>query len=287
MNFEVGKATDLLTYLSPSPKWIRNRKGILVSGSDLRCDHHPTTFEKLGALIEGEATNTLLASDDFSSSYWGAGGGSKTGGFSAPDGSNNAVELKGPFSGVLARSVPGAGKAAGVCLAFFAKSASPDPWTFLIRNATTASNLAHSSINLLTGTVLSGPWQIEAYPDGWHRVWVEQETGFSDGDTVNCYYGESSGGGRADAIQLWGADLFDQPKISSHITTESTAVTRDADNITLPLDAFPWRDGDGTLTINGMIVAPILNDGEDALDLSAIAEAAGFTHLKSLLWLPN
>jgi len=88
------------------------------------------------------------------------------------------------------------------------------------------------------------------------------------------------------ALTLWGADLFDRPQASSHISAVASAADRAADDITLPLADFPWNGGSGTLKLNGATVTPILNGASDALDIDAMVAAASATHLKTLTWVP-
>jgi len=284
-----GNINDLLTYASPSTKWIVNKAGVLESGTALRCEYDPATGAPLGVRVEQQATNLASYSDDFTNAVWPVSTATKVGGQPAPDGSTNAVNIvmPSPVSSVWRRGISGAGKAGGNAVAFWVKSTDNWTWPFMLRNDTTGTNFAQGLINLSTGAA-TGAWTVEPYPDGWYRISFAQATGISAGDTISFYYGYTGGATPpvGTALRIWGADLFNVPSVSSHISTTTAAVTRAADDITLPLDAFPWNDGSGTLKLNGATVSPILNGAEDALDIAALAAAAGATHVKTLTWVP-
>lgn len=51
-----GDPNDKLQYQSPSIKYVRNRAGVLVPGTTMRCDHDPATGTGRGVRIEPQAT---------------------------------------------------------------------------------------------------------------------------------------------------------------------------------------------------------------------------------------
>ncbi|MBW3095653.1 phage head spike fiber domain-containing protein, partial [Pseudohoeflea coraliihabitans] len=61
-----GDPNDLVTYTSPSTKYVRNASGLLVAGTTLRTSHDENGDPE-GLLIEGATTNRFTYSEDANS----------------------------------------------------------------------------------------------------------------------------------------------------------------------------------------------------------------------------
>ncbi len=212
-----------------------------------------------GLLLETAATNLFTRSDDFANAAWEPGG-TRVGGFPAPDGSNAAVEITMPNSVVvLSRALTGAGVAGGVSGKFYVSSGEAFSWTsFLVRNETTATNLNARAVDFSTspsGTV-SG-WTVTPMANGWFEVAFTRTAGISAGDTVRIYYGNFGVNMNGRKLRIWGGNFFQSPTPGSPIPTGATAVTRGADvaSVAVPIGATTWEAvyGDADTVTGGAV----------------------------------
>lgn len=93
--------------------------------------------------------------------------------------------------------------------------------------------------------------------NGWYRVWASAvatataNPAFSvrtEIDNIGTYLGNGYSG-----VLLWGAQLEASTlgRPSSYIKTEASQVTRNADNVTLPVDRFGYNQAEGTVVFEG------------------------------------
>lgn len=283
----LGDVNDLLTYASPSVKYVTNSAGLLVPGTTLRCDHDPATGEPLGILVEGQRTNLLLQSSGFVEAPW-----TKIAATVEP---NSAMSPAGTLTASkLVESVTNAHHymnatlpiTSGVTyrLSIYAKAAERS-----VINIFTSGNLGGTAIRVdtSTGTIQSGVGIVKSVGAGWWRIELSA-TAVSTGSSLlyvalyngaGIYIGDGISG-----LYVWGAQAETGLFASSYIKTEGSQVTRAADNISIPLSAFPWNGGAGTLTANGAVVPPVVSGS--ALSISGVCFAEGITHLKTLTWVP-
>lgn len=187
-----------------------------------------------GMLVEAAGENLFTHSDDFTqTSVWGSTG-TRVGGQSAPDGSTNGVQITMPNAATtLLRVMTNGGRAAGISGRFFVKSSANVLWSFLVRNATTSTNLSVRNVNFTTNpSGTSAGWTVVPYPNGWWEVSFVQTMGMSDNDTMIIYYGNSGENFNGSVIQVWGADFFQSPTLSSHVPTTAATATRGLPAIT-------------------------------------------------------
>lgn len=273
-----GNINSLLTYSDPSQKYIW-QNGILVPGTTLRCDHDPATGEALGVLVEPAATN-LLKQSKCSGSPWavvnvvsGVSVVAVADADEAPDGSITATKLTFPVQPVGSNSV----------------------WRQNVSGLTNPTQLApscflraDSPLTVCLRAGFGGALQPCDLTTEWQRLETDPgsnaSTSFLFDISPKAFLNDTMSAEKV--VYAWGAQLEVGGAASSYISTDTSAVTRAADDITLPLTDFPWNDGSGVLTLNGSTVDPILNASEDALDIAAIVMAAEATHLKTLKWVP-
>ncbi len=212
-----------------------------------------------GLLLETAATNLFTRSDDFANSVWGTEG-SRVGGFPAPDGTNNAVEITLPNSAVtLARILAGAGSATGISGKLYVASIEAFSWTsFLVRNETTATNLNSRAVDFSahpSGTV--NGWTVTPMADGWFEIAFTRTAGISAGDTVRIYYGNSGVNMNGRKLRLWGGNFFQSPSPGTPIPTGASAATRGADaaSVVVPVGATAWEAvyGDADTLVGGTV----------------------------------
>lgn len=293
-----GDPNGLLTYTSPSQKYVCDAAGLLVPGTTLRCDHHPTTHAKLGLRIEGQRTNLAVRSETLASP-WNQGNTTNIdSGVPSPIQGVNYRRLQATTATNTNVSLPisGAASAAGNVFSVFVRkgSGASDGNKFFLRNVTTAVNLRAATINYDTGVVTHGVGvegvSASAQPmaDGGYRLQIVLPAGFpgvTPGNQLQgyvCFPGDVEAAGEY-ALAV-GAQMEAGVVPSSYIKTEDAQITRAADDITLPLNKFPWRDGSGEMWLNGNAVTPVV-DGSD-LDIAAMCFVAGVTHLQTLTWVP-
>lgn len=212
-----------------------------------------------GLLLETEATNLWTHSDDFTDPVWG-GVGTRVGGFSAPDGSENAVEITLPDAAViLSRALAGAGVAGGVSGKVFVKSAEAFTWSsFLIRNNTTATNLSSRAVDFSaspSGTV--NGWTVTPMADGWFELAFAREAGIFPGDAVQIYFGNTGSNFNGRKIRLWGGNFFPSPTPGSPVPTGAASATRGADiaSVIVPATATTWEavHGEANTVVTGAV----------------------------------
>lgn len=288
-----GNINDLLTYASPSTKYIW-QNGILVPGTTLRCDHDPATGASLGVRIETQATNLLVQNCNFATTW-------------VKSATMGRADVSSIVSGQVASKFTGGGGSSESAAQSVALSNTTAYtfWTILeegsaptayigLRNDSAASWIGLALFTWSTGAIVtaagtltaSGVINLGTGPNGGRLrlVWASTSTGTEASRSVSIYPNGINPNTATTIVHATQIEAGSYP--SSLIVTGTSAVTRAADNITLPLDAFPWNGGSGTLKLNGATVTPILNGGSTALDIDAMVAAASATHIKTLTWVP-
>ena len=190
-----------------------------------------------GVLIEGQRTNLLTYSEQFDNAAWGVWGSGlvvTVNQIASPDGTSTADKLQCNNAGGglhQAQSIPS--DALSRTFSIFLKAgSSPTANIGLVYSGGTEVN-AQVSINFGTGvlSVVQGTptYGVVPHADGWFRVWIEKANNSSNTTIYpiiflpNGYYAYS-----------WGAQLEQATFPSSYIPTTSAAVTRNADELTMP-----------------------------------------------------
>lgn len=227
-------------------------KLVTAAANELRIDHDPVTGAVLGALIEDEAENLLIYSEEFDqSSAWTAINSSFVADqIAAPDGNTTAdkfIESSGDstheffYAGsatVTAHSnyagglfIKAAGRTKGV-LQYVAPGGLTGVNCIFDLTAKTFSSLAF-------GTATLADAGLDDVGGGWFRVWVSGKIDatstsggmviiLADDDGNTTYTGDGTSG-----LYVWGAQLEAGTKPTSYIRTTSAPVTRAADTLTL------------------------------------------------------
>lgn len=286
-NFD-GNVNDLLTYDDPSPKSILLPTGELQSGTTLRTDYDVAGVA-LGLLVEGEATNLLLQSDNIGTSSWQKRQGT------APASSQFRENTETNVHG-FRQSVPVAD--GPLAWSMDVKGIGRDHVTLFGETGAAFNNRFEAVVDLDAGVVVSiqdfGTWNgttIDVGPvdvDRYRRIKITTETGARGGDGTVWYYiaghdgsnfvytGDTNNGYdfRRGQFEVGAA-------VTSYIPTTTAAVTRNEDVILLPFSRFPWNGGNGILEVDGIETAPTVMG--DAL---RIVPRSGQTHVKSYRWVP-
>ena len=232
-----------------------------------RFDHNPTTGESLGLLVEESRTNSLLQSEDFSSTWTLSNIAVTTNSVVAPDGTTTADTIAPPADGLTTtrflRQNPVLTTQQAYTLSVFAKvgTATTNGISLYISDSTATNNF-RSNFNLInlttssTGTGWATPTAtIVPYPNGWYRciltgvtstvhVSLRAQIYLNTFGTTPDTYG---------SIHVWGAQLEAASFPTSYIPTTTATATRSADVASITGANFSswYRQGEGTVFFEG------------------------------------
>ena len=242
----------------------RNRLIETVSANQPRFDYDPVTGECKGLLIEESRSNSLLRSEDFTTT-WGASAVSVSSNvITAPDGNTTADKLveNTSFSNFkfVSQSV---GTIVGTYTvsAFFKAGERFSGYIQLLSSGGSAT----AGFNLRTGTITggSGTNTITPYGNGWYRV-TSTQTFTSATATVYIVLYNSNGitnytGDGTSGLYLWGAQLEAGSFPTSYIPTTASTVTRSADNAQMTGTNFSswYNQSEGTIYTQAKSIATI------------------------------
>lgn len=284
-NFD-GAPEDLLTQTG-SDKWVRNSSGLyaLNPAGTLHVDHDKDG-NRLGLLVEGQATNLVLHSNDASQSNWSkircVIGSDAT---VAPDGSS-ACKISsdnggGAASCYINQNVTVANSTEYTASAFFKKGTLNRVLFYLIGFTSPANTGVYFNLStgLVDSVIGSGAADISSeisdVGNGWFRCSITFTTDASDAvGTVYLYLANDSNNvvvrDGTKNIYMWGTQLETGSKASSPIPTEASTVTRSADSYSLATSAFPY-----SATASSMLVefSSKGNSGETLTLMQATAQA--------------
>jgi hypothetical protein len=231
-----------------------------AGGGQPRFDHNPTTRESLGLLIEEQRTNVLQKSGPLTS-------GSGTGNWNqyygatftnnatiAPDGTLTASSMYpmvgGGTTGLSAYYSDGVSLTSGTTYTFsvYLKAGGISAITLSFTGTGSGGGL---SLNLTTGTIVSGAGTITSVGNGWYRCSISV-TPVSTGSfypAIN-YTSQQSGGANNQFLNVfaWGAQVETGAFPTSYIPTTNAAATRAADAASMTGGNFAawYSAGQGT-----------------------------------------
>jgi hypothetical protein len=234
-----------------------------------RFDHNPTTGESLGLLVEEARTNSILQSQDFSTTWTNTGSSENTNVAVAPDGTSTAdalVDTAINETHNFTQTVSGlAGSTAHTFSCFLKKGSKNYGVLVFAPNASwgigTGASVFFDLNNGTVGTAANATGTIQALPNGWYRCTATATTTAIPG-TVTMRIGSSLTGsaqtytGTGDeAIYLWGAQLEAGAFATSYIPTTSATVTRAADVASITGSNFSswYNHNEGTLRATASI----------------------------------
>lgn len=214
-------------------------------------------FESGGVLIEGASTNLVTRSEEFNDAAWTKAEASISADSStAPDGAMTADNIvpttNNTRHSVFRSSQSITGHTYSVC----AKANGYD-WILLTSHSTSAPSTRGTFFNVSNGTIGSvgtagqNP-KIEALSNGWFRCSIDEGDSpssiftviVSNADGVEAFVGDGASG-----VLAWGATREALPFASSYIPTTTTAVTRTADDFSLP-SSGNFNEAEGTIVLD-------------------------------------
>jgi hypothetical protein len=228
-----------------------------------RIDYDPATGECRGLLVEEQRTNLLLWSEDFSQSDWPKSEVTIDSNVAvAPDGITTADRLYKTTS----TSYRAIFQAKTIPLGFytpsiFVKKANASEVTFAFFDNATSITLARAVYDFDTDTVTQVPTadtvdvKRELYSNGWVRLYAENVEVTNGNVRVYIYPGVYNLQTIDDDVYIWGAQLEVGSTPSSYIPTQSSQVTRAADNVVRTLGS-EFNASEGTIFLNVDEIVP-------------------------------
>lgn len=245
--------------LDPRFTFTRNSKGTFIDSTGLiktaesnipRITYDNNTRELDGLLLERASTNIVQNSTSFAECT------------SFTKATSPAMDPMGGFAATrytrfstipttLAQTIGPAQSTGPITASCFVKPGTRPLLNFLLRNSTTATDYAHTPITASTQpyarTQISsvGPTYstYEAYPNGWFRVSLTVISGFSSGNVIAFYLGETGGVDNESQINtyhdVFGMQVEHGEYATSYIPTSGAAVTRAADLISISSLSIP------------------------------------------------
>jgi surface protein len=226
-----------------------------INGARLTYD--PSTLEPLGFLVEPQATNLLLRSEEFDNAYWLKSIATITSNtVIAPDGTLTGDKLVETISsGIHAVYKALTLTATSYTASYYMKSAERT-WGF-VQLSTTALGAYFDLQNGVVGTVDAGfTASIQGVGNGWYRCSVTTTATAASwtsasfpaqGNGLKSYTGDGVSG-----IYIWGAQLETGITATSYIKTEAIQVTRAVDAPIISGNALSqwYRQGKGTVIVD-------------------------------------
>lgn len=262
-----------------------------------RVQYNPVTRQNEGYLYETTATNLLLRSQEFGTT-WGVNTASiTTNGAVAPDGTTTADKLVEDGTNAqhyTYQGVTGTTNTNSATVSVFAKADTRSTLTIRAFEGTTFTRNVQCDFNLSTGaagavtlggSATSGSARIEALANGWYRCSLTYVLGGADttqqirlhlhNGTSITYTGDGASG-----LYLWGAQLeaasfANYP--SSYIPTTSATVARSVDVPTLATDTSWFNLTEGTFLID---MTPLGLQAGAAAELISFDDGASTNHYR-------
>lgn len=231
-----------------------NNLGLIVTASnnEPRFDYDPVTHEAKGILVEETRTNYSLSSEQVVAPYWSTSGGVtvQLDQAVAPDGSLTADKLTTTgtaLSFFKPADLPNHGAGDYVTLSIYAKADTGSKIFFeLYRNATTSTLYGVAAAFDLSSRTVTTNLNTTAYMqeigNGWFRLVATRLFEKARADDrwgaifIDTYGTEPAG----KSINLWGVQSEIGPNVTSYIPTATIAVTRAADQFSIPTAS--WFD---------------------------------------------
>lgn len=225
-----------------------------------RFNHHPITDESLGLLIEESRTNTILQSEDFSTTWSATRATVSTNTRVAPDGtitSDRLIDTTDNNTHFVSQTFTGT--AAAWTFAVYAKAAGHNFIALRLFNGTSQVGLAYYNLSTgATGTVTAGTASIVSVGNGWYRCVLTATLAASASCTADIQLASADGtnsfaGDGWKSVALWGAQVELGGFVTSYIPTVGSTATRSADVASMTdSNLTSWyRQDEGTFYAQG------------------------------------
>jgi hypothetical protein len=244
-----GDPADFLTCSRGSGKWVRSSSGLhTFIGNDVL----PLT--NVGLLVEDQATNLCLHSEDFTNAYYAQGNlASVTRDQTAPDGTTTACLI-------TENTASGGHNISPASSPISFTNGQPYVQSWIVKAGTCTSvqltfssaafsGLGYRNYNLATGALGSTGGTISdsgiiSLGGDWYLIWLSATCNSTNNATALLVMTTSTSAGRSPSyagtsrtLTAWSCDIVNANGPTSHITTAGVTATRMADVISLSGDA--------------------------------------------------
>jgi hypothetical protein len=292
---QVEQRSAVTDYTPTTTQPITNYIPVLqtAAAGQARFDHNPTTGESLGLLVEEQRTNSILQSEDFTTTWTTSDASITANTIVAPDGTltgDKLVENTANNVHILQQTLT---FVSGTSYAFSVYLKAGERTRAFLAAATLATFPPRAFFDLSSGTVISTPAgtaSIVSVGNGWYRCSVSGAAGASaatnfrivlvDTGTNITYTGDGYSG-----IYIWGAQFETGAFPTSYIPTVAATVTRNADAASMTGTNFTswYRADEGTFYAEAAAIGssggtqPILhaNGGADTPRIMLIRRGDG------------
>lgn len=253
------------SFVRATTAWVMGPNGLLkqVPANTARFEHDPLTGVCLGYLSEPQRTNLLLRSQEFDNASWTKTSTTVTANTAtAPDGTTTADTLLATSTNSSAAQAVTITAGRGIAFSAYLKPLA-STWAFLFLSDGTNViivwfNLTTGAVGTSTagaGTLLLAQAQCLPAGNGWYRCSIEATsatvTAISAG-IVPCA-ADNTASANTNSLYAWGAQLEAEQarnSMTSYIPTTSATVTRNADNLIIPVSSYWFRNDAGSLVFD-------------------------------------
>jgi hypothetical protein len=267
-----GPSSLTFTRASDANVWDETGTMVTLTDDNHRFDHNPAiikpdgTYEKLGILIEGAATNLLLQSEDFTTTWVEHSVTATSNSLAAPDGnttadtiSNNAVA---PSTYHYIRQSLSLTQNETYTESIDVKYKAGSGWIWLL-GETSGDKFVYFDIKngVIGGETGPGTTDAKGIIDlggGWYRCWFtftktsanaseQLGLGLTTADVTESW--DSTGAADQEQVYVWGAQLENTAYPTSYIATTSSSVTRAADVCSMTDVSWANTDYSGSFVV--------------------------------------
>lgn len=235
---QLEQRSSVTAYTATTTAPITNYIPVLETAASgvARFDHNPTTFESLGLEIEESRTNTILQSEDLSTTWTATRATLMTNSRVSPSGAITADKIiASTDNNTHFVSQTFTGTAASWTFSVYAKAVEYGFIALRLFNGTSQVGLAYYNLSTgATGTVTAGTASITSVGNGWYRCVLTATLAASasctadiqlaSADNTNSFTGNSWNG-----VSVWGTQVELGAFPTSYIPTVASQVTRAAD----------------------------------------------------------
>ena len=232
---------NLITFTRNSPATYVGEDGLIKTAAvnEPRFDHNPVTGDSLGLLVEEQRTNSLLQSENFSTTWVLQTATLNSNATTAPNGTTTAEKLivtNGQGIGAANQEVSKAASSITYTFSVFIKAGEHSLFRMILREPLNSTNRADVQFNLSTktfstpyvgGTYSNQRYSFIEYPNGWFRLIMTATSGPET--TIRAQVINNSAGDGTSGLFAWGAQLEVGIFPTSYIPTTTASVTRNAD----------------------------------------------------------
>jgi len=305
---QVEQRSSVTAYTATTSQPITNYIPVLqtAAAGEARFDHDPVTGESKGLLIEGQLTNLLTYSEDFSNAAWVKTNATVTNDVIGPDGTLSGFTLNegtaGGYHNIQAINLFSAdgntrawtlyvkkGSADYICISSYQLDYNSTGSRKIIFDFTTNSYSSIDGVTAIDPVHVGNGWYRIGFTDNLNNASYDSfRIEFTNSNTIGS--GVFSYGGTGRDVYIWGAQLEASAFPTSYIATSGSQATRVADIASMTGTNFSewYRQDEGSVVVDGQVADTggstrrwaSINDGTVN---NSIQAAIGFTGLTAYL----